>query len=382
MQRSMIMFACVRPEEGLRGRGVVLLAAPLVHHGSSPPERLQEERSPEVSRAPLRGTQGAQRPPTMSVDQALRALARVDPPVLLALVHAVAPQVLPADATVTANAVDDPHLDAPPPPLEADWIARIDPEDLVHIEFQGYRDGDFPDRLFRYHLTLVLRYPGRRVHTIAIWFIVPPERQRAEALRFGDVTVQVTSIVLPLLPAAALLQKPRVACFAVGADPGDWTTEELCARVASALFDNKAGWHEQQVALAIAKARGMEMEMVKAMNDEKERRRMVIDFVNYGEDIGRENMAREALLEVLQARGFELSPPMRERIKSERSTDLLRLWHRSAVTASSVDEVLAQRLESVPGATGAHGEADTRAQRSPLFKVEFISKEELIQSLK
>lgn len=124
------------------------------------------------------------------------------------------------------------------------------------------------------------------------------------------------------------------------------------------------------------------MEMMNAMNDEKERRKMVIDFVNYGEDIGRENMAREALLEVLQARGFDLSPPMRERIKSERSTDLLRLWLRSAVTASSVDEVLERRLESVPGATGAHGGADPRAQRSPLHKVEFVSKEELIQSLK
>lgn len=119
MQRSMILFACVRPKEGLRGQGLVLLAAPPLHHGSSPPARLQEERIPEVLRAPLRGTHGAQRPPTMSVDQAFRALARVDPPVLLALVHAIAPQVLPADATLTADAVDDPHLDAPPPPLEA-----------------------------------------------------------------------------------------------------------------------------------------------------------------------------------------------------------------------------------------------------------------------
>ena len=42
-------------------------------------------------------------------------------------------------------------------------------------------------------------------------------------------------VVLPRAPAEALVDDPRTACFAAGANRGPWSDRELCRRVAKAL---------------------------------------------------------------------------------------------------------------------------------------------------
>jgi hypothetical protein len=92
----------------------------------------------------------------------------------------------------------------------------------------------------RYHLWFVQRYPKRRVRTVALWFIDPPLAQAQGVIVHGDLTLRVTPVVLPRVPAEVLLDDPRTACFAAGADRGPWSDEELCRRVAKALRAGQA----------------------------------------------------------------------------------------------------------------------------------------------
>jgi hypothetical protein len=80
----------------------------------------------------------------------------------------------------------------------------------------------------RYHLTFVLRYPARRVHSMALWVIRPPEHQRLEEVERHGMRLRVTSLVLRELPAELLLSDARTACFAAGADAGQLSDDDLC----------------------------------------------------------------------------------------------------------------------------------------------------------
>src|SRR5262245_56882235 len=84
-------------------------------------------------------------------DRAFRGLARSEPNTILSLTRVIATALVPPNADVTPEMVDDPHVQAPPI-ADADWVARIEPGELLHLECQGYRGRDFPSRLFKYHL--------------------------------------------------------------------------------------------------------------------------------------------------------------------------------------------------------------------------------------
>src|SRR5947207_2167564 len=110
-------------------------------------------------------------------DRAFRALARDEPEVVLALIRVALPGLVAPRASVKPERVDDPNLDVPTI-RDADWIARIGRAVLLHVECQGYRDPEFPTRVFRYHLGFVLRYPARRVETVVLWLTPASCEQR------------------------------------------------------------------------------------------------------------------------------------------------------------------------------------------------------------
>jgi hypothetical protein len=58
-----------------------------------------------------------------------------------------------------------------------------------------------------------------------------------------------------------------------------------------------------------------------------------------GREEGRCEEAREAVLEVLDARGFEVAPELRQRVQSCADLAQLKAWHRKASVAGSVDEI-------------------------------------------
>jgi hypothetical protein len=286
-----------------------------------------------------------------SSDRAFRALAQTEPGVIVALLDALAPHLLPAGEVVHPEEVDDPRL-ALPPTMDADWIARAGESDVLHIECQGYRDASFADRLLRYHLSFVLRYHPRRVHTVALWLIAPPLRQRRGILHTGSVAVRVHSLVLPEIPAELLLASPRTACFAPGAAAGSMTSAQICRRAAASLRSSGASSNQLHMAVVAAAMRGRYNQMVEAMNEMSMEPVIIEDLVKIGEDIGFERgiqkgieegrieIAREWLLSTLEARGIELDEHDRARILAEPSMDRLRAWHRRALTIRSAGEIL------------------------------------------
>lgn len=300
-------------------------------------------------------------------DRAFRGLARDQPAALVDLFEVVAPDLLPRGARVTPEKVTDPHIEPAPSALEADWVARVEPGELLHVECQGYRDPRFPSRLFRYHLGLVLRYPERRVRTAALWLTSAPAPQRRDRIEIGDLVLRVRNVVLARMAAAPLLDH-AAACFAAGADPGGWSVSELCDRTARALAERRATFWERHMAVVAAASRGRYKEMVAAMERAKLEPVIVEDLVRFGmeqgfeegqekgreqgreqgrqegrqegREQGRLEMARQALLDVLDALGVALDGEQRARVEAEPSPDRLREWLRRAPAVGSAAELL------------------------------------------
>jgi hypothetical protein len=193
-----------------------------------------------------------------SVKADLRKLARECPHVAEVLVRELVVGVLDPAATLELEGY---------PGADADFLARVGHDELLHLEFQDYPDTDFVDRLFRQHLSLVLRYPERLVTTVAFWLARPAHPNRVEVIRRGRVMVHVVSVVLPELKASRLLARPETACFAPGADAEGWTDAELCSLVAETLGRARAGTAEWNAALALAATRGRQGALVAAFAD-------------------------------------------------------------------------------------------------------------------
>ncbi len=245
-----------------------------------------------------------------------------------------------------------------PPPLEADFVANLDASTVLHVEFQGYRDHQFLDRLFRYQLGLVLQNPGRRVITVAVWTVRPPPSQLADVIERNGVQVRVDAIILPDLPVSRLLANPETVCFAPAADLEGRDALEVCREVARTLTERKADWCELIAAAVAAAIAGRYDQMAIAMK-EAEFPVMIEDLVLFGRDQGREEgreegreqgreegreqgaleALRAALLEIAVLRKLELTADDRARIQAETSLDRLRAWLSAAAIAERADEV-------------------------------------------
>jgi len=183
------------------------------------------------------------------------------------------------------------QVDGLPPELDADWATRVALHDLIHAECQGYRDTGFAERLLWYHVGFALRNRGkRRVHTVALWLMPPPKGQPRDEVTVDHITVKVTTIVLPEVPASLLLADARTACFAAGANAEGRTDDELCADVAAALSARGASWAERHMAAVAAKVMKRYGSMVNAMEQANLEPVIIEDLVRIGEDRGCERM--------------------------------------------------------------------------------------------
>jgi hypothetical protein len=293
-----------------------------------------------------------------ATDRVFRAYGRASPEALVDLARRFVPGLVPPGVRVTPMEVDDPHLEAPLPVRDADWIARAGPRVLLHVECQGYRDPKFLDRVFDYHLRLVARYPRRRVHTIALWVIHRPASQRVSAIERKGIRIRISSLVLSQLPAASLLQSPRTACFAAGADAGRWTADELCRKVARVLKQQGASYHSWAMAMAMAATRKRGKAMVKAMKQEEVEPVILEDLVKIGEDWGIEKGRAEGFAEALATAyrsRFRKALPvkLREAIAATQDAAVLNGWLEIVVTGSA-RELREAVLGKAPPRRAAH----------------------------
>jgi hypothetical protein len=290
-------------------------------------------------------------------DRAFRALARAQPDVIVGLLQAVAPGLIPAGAVLVADDVAPTQLDGLPPELDADWASRVASDELVHTECQGYRDTGFSARLLWYHLGFALRNRGkRRVHTVALWLMPLPKGQPKDEVTEDDITVKVTTIVLPEVPAGLLLADAKTACFAAGAQADGRPLDELCTEVAVALKKRDATWAERHMAVVAAATRGRYESMVRAMEQVNLEPVVIEDLVKLGEDRGYERglkfgedrgyergrleEERATLRRVLALRKFAPSPEDERRIDACTDLATLRRWLDQAVLAVSAAEAL------------------------------------------
>jgi hypothetical protein len=279
-----------------------------------------------------------------ATDRAFRALARAEPEVILEVLRIALPGFMP-NVSVDDQSVEDPKLDLPPP-IEADLVARSE-EAVLHVEGQGYGDLTFEQRLFRYHLVLVLRHPTRRVRTVALWLARPPQGQRFTKIERDGITIEVETVVLGELSAAALLENPATACFAAGADAGGMADGELCRRVAEALRAQHAPWQRLLLCLALARANGRYRAMIDAMTEAQLEIPIIEDFVHMGREEGFkkgieqgiEQGLRSGILELLVSRGLAPDTVQRRRVEAEHDVDRLMTWLRRAAAASRVDDL-------------------------------------------
>lgn len=220
-------------------------------------------------------------------DRAFRALGRKEPEVVMALLRILTPGLVSSGAKIVPDDVAPTQIDGLPPELDADWVGRLDDDEMLHVECQGYRDTGFSERALWYHLGLALRNRGRRrVRTVVLWLVSRPEMKLVDNVSVHDMSVRMTMIDLTKIPAAELLEDGRTACFASGADRGTWTDAELCRRVAIALASRQASWAERHMAVLAAAQRGRYDAMVSAMEHANLEPVIIEDLVKFGEDRG------------------------------------------------------------------------------------------------
>jgi hypothetical protein len=217
-------------------------------------------------------------------DRAFRALARAEPHVVLALLAALDPLGSSDVDVVTPDDVDDSRLDAPPPPTDADFVARVGDDRVEHAELQGYGDTRFEERVFGYHLALVLRYPSRVVRTRAIWLVGPP-RPRVVEIRRGNVTVTIEAYRLADVPVSSLLARAETVCFAPGSAADGIEAQALCDEVAWRLVEDGATLRQWTMALVAARVGRRYEEMKAAMRKTPMEPVIIEDLVNIAEEI-------------------------------------------------------------------------------------------------
>jgi hypothetical protein len=219
-------------------------------------------------RVRARGIPRAGRAAMDLVKAALRRVARERPDVPEVLVRELVLGGIDPSAVPEVEQLDD-EAGVVDPAGACDFLARIGESEMLHVEFQGYPDTGFVDRLFRQHLTLALRYPERLVTTVAFWLVRSPRPDRVEVIRRGRVMLHLASVVLPELKAARLLAREETACFAACADAEGWSNDELCDLVVRAMGSSSSADCLRDAAIALASTCGRYQGMVRALTAER-----------------------------------------------------------------------------------------------------------------
>jgi hypothetical protein len=263
-------------------------------------------------------------------DRAFRALAHHEPHVVVDTLRCLLPDFLPLEHAAVRAEPAPTRLDALAPPRDADSVLRVGKRLLAHIECQGYRDTTFPERVFWYHLELAVAYRPRIVRTAALWLVRPPEAQRRERLRHGDVRVRVRHVLVPEVPAERLLVSPSTACFAAAADPGSRSVPWLCGEVAAGLRAGGASFYQRHMAVVGAATQGRYDAMVKAMASAGLEPVIIEDLVKFGEDRGLEQGREQgferglrlAVLDLCELLGVVPTDAQRTRLEAMRVDEL------------------------------------------------------------
>ncbi len=91
--------------------------------------------------------------------------------------------------------------------LRVDFLARLEDESILHIEFQSFNDPNMPFRMLRYYLAILERYPTSPVKQLLVYVGNRKLRMKSR-LRLRNLTFSYEIIDIRQIDCKVLLESP------------------------------------------------------------------------------------------------------------------------------------------------------------------------------
>ncbi len=91
--------------------------------------------------------------------------------------------------------------------LRVDFLARLEDESILHIEFQSFNDPNMPFRMLRYYLAILDRYPTSPIKQLLVYVGNRKLRMKSK-LRLRNLTFSYEMIDIRQIDCRVLLESP------------------------------------------------------------------------------------------------------------------------------------------------------------------------------
>jgi len=91
--------------------------------------------------------------------------------------------------------------------LRVDFLARLEDESILHIEFQSFNDPNMPFRMLRYYLAILERYPNSPIKQLLVYVGNRKLRMKSR-LRLRNLTFSYEIIDIRQIDCRVLLESP------------------------------------------------------------------------------------------------------------------------------------------------------------------------------
>ena len=88
-----------------------------------------------------------------------------------------------------------------------DFLARLEDESILHIEFQSFNDTNMPFRMLRYYLAILERYPSSSIKQLLVYVGNRKLRMKSR-LRLGNLSFSYEMIDIRQIDCKVLLESP------------------------------------------------------------------------------------------------------------------------------------------------------------------------------
>ncbi len=125
--------------------------------------------------------------------------------------------------------------------LRVDFLARLEDESILHIEFQSFNDPNMPFRMLRYYLAILERYPNSPIRQLLVYVGNRKLRMKSR-LRLRNLTFSYEILDIRQIDCKVLLESP---------DPMDRLLACLCkvedeAYLIEKLIKTMEGMNEEE----------------------------------------------------------------------------------------------------------------------------------------
>ncbi|WPM31753.1 Rpn family recombination-promoting nuclease/putative transposase [Hydrogenobacter sp. T-2] len=91
--------------------------------------------------------------------------------------------------------------------LRVDFLAKLEDESILHIEFQSFNDPNMPFRMLRYYIAILERYPGSLIKQLLVYVGNRKLRMKSR-LRLRNLTFSYEILDIRQIDCKVLLESP------------------------------------------------------------------------------------------------------------------------------------------------------------------------------